>query len=117
MLPRPYRLTLDSDIQLTLSQGRFLSSPLLNLKYLKKLETSNQKLETRFTVIVSRKTLKNAVDRNRAKRLVRESLRLLLPQIQSGFDMVFLPKAEIINSKQPQVQAVVQDLLSRAHIL
>jgi ribonuclease P protein component len=117
VLPKPHRLTKDPDIQRVFDQGRFLSSPLVNLKFLRHSKFKIPDSTSRFAVIVSKKTLKRAVDRNRVKRLVRESLRLLLPDIQPGFDAIFLPQVGIIDHKQPQVQQAVSSLLSKAGMI
>lgn len=59
----------------------------------------------RLGVVVTKKTFRDATDRNRAKRLIRESFRLL----QEGFsgepwDMVVLARRRILSMKQPDVQ-------------
>ena len=63
----------------------------------------------RLGVVVTKKTFRDATDRNRAKRLIRESLRLL----QNGFseeplDIVVMARRRIISMKRPDVQREMQ---------
>jgi ribonuclease P protein component len=89
--------------------------------------TGNWKLETgnsRFAVVCSTKVFKRAVDRNRAKRLVRESVRLLLKdpapdgaghgKIKAGYDLVFLVQSGIRGKKMQKVKEEIEGLLRKA---
>ncbi len=82
--------------------------------------TRNSQLETgnsRMTVVVSKKVFKRAVDRNRAKRLVRESMRLLWSRIKPGYDMVFLVQSGIADKKQQEVGREIEWLIKKASLL
>ncbi len=88
MLKKVNRLAKAKDIQKTIARGRAFFSPFLTIKHL----SSSQ--DPRFTVVVSTKVSKKAVDRNRLKRVLREVLRKNITQFKKGDYMVFLkPKA------------------------
>ena len=58
-----------------------------------------------------------AVRRNRAKRRVRESVRLALSCIAPGYDLVFIVRSsEIVNVPFAAIQDAVEGLLRRAQI-
>jgi ribonuclease P protein component len=59
----------------------------------------------------------NAVERNRAKRLLREAIRPLLPQIHPGWDIILLSRKTIASASFQSVQAAVFSLLQRAQLL
>lgn len=60
-------------------------------------------------VVATKKTFHDAVDRNRAKRLIRESFRLIQNElIEEPWDMVVLARRRILSLKRPEVQ---QELL------
>lgn len=58
-----------------------------------------------------------AVERNRAKRLLREAIRPLLPQILSGWDIILLSRKALTDASFADIQAALLSLLQRAHLL
>ena len=61
--------------------------------------------ERRLGMKVTKKTFRLATERNRAKRLLRESFRLLLPQLRvSQWDLVAIPRRKILEAKEPDVR-------------
>jgi ribonuclease P protein component len=71
--------------------------------------------EFRYGVICGRKFDKRAVVRNRARRLLKESVRLLKPRIKPC-RMVLIPRRMILDINQPQVQENMEKLLARADL-
>ncbi len=67
----------------------------------------------RFTVTLVRK-YGNAVQRNRAKRVAREAYRLLLPDLEDGYDLILLlfPSEDTFDNRSKQLLT----LLGRAHL-
>lgn len=58
-----------------------------------------------------------AVVRNRAKRLLREAVRTQLPDIEVGWDLVFIARRSMVNATLDQTRAAVKQLLQRAGLL
>jgi len=59
----------------------------------------------RLGMKVTKKTFRLATERNRAKRLLRESFRLLLPQLAAEpWDLVLVPRRGILDVKEPDVR-------------
>ncbi len=63
------------------------------------------------------RTVGTAVERNRAKRLLREAIRPLLPQILSGWDIILLSRKALTDASFADIQAALLSLLQRAHLL
>jgi ribonuclease P protein component len=57
----------------------------------------------RFGVVASRKTFPRAVDRARAKRLLREAFRLSVPGLRGGMDAVAVARRAILGAGMPRV--------------
>lgn len=94
MLPKPNRLP-SFEIKSVMRRGRSISSDWLQLIFRRREEREINFATTspsRFAVIVPMSVDKRATARNRIRRLVRESVRLLLPKIASGWDGVFMMK-------------------------
>lgn len=108
---RNFRLTRSTDFKRVRRCGKSYAHPLLVLVAL-----PNHGLRTRFAVSASR-TVGGAVQRNRAKRMLREALRPLLPQIQPGWDVILLSRAPIVQAPLAKVQEGLQSCLRRANLI
>lgn len=70
---------------------------------------------SRLGITVSKKVGKS-VQRNRVKRLIRESFRHLRPHIQAAYDIVVVGRASASQLKCQQAQNALSSLLQRAAI-
>jgi ribonuclease P protein component len=70
---------------------------------------------SRFGFTASRR-VGNAVQRNRARRLLRESVRLQLETIEPGWDLVFIARPAIVNKSFRQVDEACKRLLKKARL-
>lgn len=71
---------------------------------------------TRIGVAAGRSVGK-AVKRNRAKRLLRESIQPLVPQIVSGWDIIIMARQPIREASLKQTQTALIYLLQKARLL
>ena len=88
MLPNKFRITDKRDFENIQGKGKLSQFESFGIIILRR-EDKNQ---SRFAFIVSSKISKDAVDRNRIKRAIRESIRLSLIDLQTGYDVIFLAK-------------------------
>lgn len=65
----------------------------------------------RFAFIVGTNVDKRATARNRTKRLLRESVRHVLPSLSPGFDYVFIARSNMSKLTQQAVEALVKSIL------
>jgi ribonuclease P protein component len=110
-LKRRFRLAKSSDFKRVRRLGKSYAHPLLVLIALPNgLDTS------RFAVAAGRGVGK-AVERNYAKRRMREGIRSLLPSIQPGWDILLLARKPISEASFQQIEAALQALFRRAQLL
>lgn len=111
-MKRRFRLTRSTDFKRVRSNGKSYAHPLLVLV----VSPGEEEAQIRFGVTASR-GIGGAVIRNRAKRLMREALRPLLPNIHPGWDVVAIARAGLLSAEYDQIQLVVKTLLQRAGLI
>ena len=106
---RRYRLRSRERFQEVRRKGRSSKDRLVILVYLR-----NNLPYSRFGFTASRR-VGNAVRRNRARRLLRESVRL--QSVEPGWDIVFIARPAIVNKSFHQVDAACRRLLKKTQLL
>jgi len=91
--------------------GKSYAHPLIVL-----LRHPNNIEVSRFAIVAGR-SVGNAVQRNRAKRHIREVVRPILPKISTGWDIILLARKPIIEAKYKDITSAVFKLLDRADLL
>ncbi len=108
---RRFRLRSKDRFQQVRRQGRSYKHRLVILVVL-----PNQLPHSRFGFTAS-KRIGNAVQRNRARRLMREAVRLRWEDIQPGWDVVCIARRPIAQATFHDVQAACDHLLAQAGLL
>lgn len=109
VMKRSYRLRRPDQFRRARREGRIVASPLLTLNFV-----TGRRRRTRCGFVVT-KQLGIAVQRNRAKRRVREAVRLILPSISPGYDLVFIVRStEILSMPFLELRQLIEQLLHRA---
>ena len=113
MLARKNRLIGSKDFKRVEKEGTVYQSQNFGLAFFNR----NDDDPTRFGFIVSTKIAKDAVDRNRFKRAMSESVRMSGVELKPGFDGVFLAKMSIIKSPTADIMKEVKNALRGAGLL
>ncbi|HLD19827.1 MAG TPA: ribonuclease P protein component [Patescibacteria group bacterium] len=87
MLSQPHRLRARRDIDRVFKQGMVFHTSQLTVRAL-----FSRGAQSRGTVVVSNKTAKKAVDRNRIKRKLRPILREVFAQTKRPVDIILIAK-------------------------
>ena len=106
MLSKKNRLAKDRDIQTAFARGRNFFSQFFNLKFFRKDGPK------RFAVVVSTKVFKNAVARNRLKRVIRENLRKSLSKFPGG-DYMVMAKPRVAHIPEPEAIKNLMELVGK----
>jgi ribonuclease P protein component len=91
--------------------GKSFAHPLIVLFAL-----SNSNEMSRFAVAAGR-TVGNAVQRNRAKRVIRAALVPLLPVINPGWDIFIMARKPIVSATYTDVSQALVYLLDRSNLV
>lgn len=108
---RRYRLRAHERFEQVRRQGQSRHGRFLLIVYL-----PNELPYSRFGFTASRRVGK-AVQRNRARRLMREAMRLQMAAIAPGWDIVCIARPAILEAPWPEVQAECRRLLEQAGLL
>ena len=109
MMERRIRLRHSGDVERVFDEGKSWAHPLLVL-----VARPNELGLSRVGVTASRK-VGGAVERNRAKRLLREAARHLYPQFETrGWDIMLIARPRLVEAKEIEVERALTSLLERA---
>ena len=111
MVKRRFRLTRSTDFQRVRRLGRSYAHPLLVL-----ITYPNEQGGCRIGIAAG-KAVGGAVQRNRAKRLIRASVQTLLLNVKPGWDVVILARKPMIDANFSGTQDALATLFRRAHLV
>ncbi len=107
MFSRKHRLARTKDIKKVLTRGKAFFNSSFSVKFIK-----TGLPNSRFTVIVSTKTAKKAVARNRLKRIIREFIRLRTEVVPTG-DYTVIIKPQAAQKEERVILKEFSDLLRK----
>lgn len=110
-MQRRFRLTRSEDFKRVRRSGKSYAHPLVVL-----IVQSSDHAHVRVGVAAGR-TVGTAVVRNRAKRLLREAVRTMIPNIASSLDLILIARAGLATASLEDTRQALQNLLQRAQIL
>jgi ribonuclease P protein component len=108
---RNFRLKQSTDLKRVRRSGKSYAHPFIVLVVL-----PEEGVKTLFGVMAGR-SVGNAVQRNRAKRLIREAIRPLLPKVLPGWKVIVIARKSLLNAEFTEISTSLQGLLARAKVL
>ncbi len=126
-MQRKFRLTRSEDFKRVRRSGKSYAHPLVVLI----VQTHDQRNTTaphafggspidqpRVKIgVAAGRTVGTAVTRNRAKRLLREAMRSLIPNIASSLDLILIARPGLVSATLEETRQALLNLLQRAQIL
>lgn len=110
-MQRKFRLTRSEDFERVRRTGKSYAHPLLVL-VVQASESSHVRVG-----VAAGKTTGTAVHRNRAKRLLREAIRPILPSLASGWDLILIARPALASATLEDARAALLTLLRRAQLI
>lgn len=112
-MQRKFRLSRSEDFKRVRRTGKSYAHPLVVL-----VIQAGEKTTSHVRVgVAAGKTTGTAVHRNRAKRLLREAMRPLLPSLAPGCDLILIARPALVTASLADTRAALYHLLQRANIL
>ena len=94
------------------SKGKSIFGNVIGLKFRK-----NGFSDTRFAVVVGSKVAKSAGERNRIRRKIREVIRVRIPQITCGYDVVILVRPGAVKKTNTEIESIILEILKKSALL
>ena len=117
-MQRKFRLTRSEDFKRVRRSGKSYAHPLVVLIVQTHDQRNNPVDHPRVKVgVAAGRTVGTAVHRNRAKRLLREAMRSLIPNISSNLDLILIARSGLVTATLEETRRALLTLLERAKIL
>jgi ribonuclease P protein component len=113
-LPKDFRLKKRSEFLAVKEKGTLFPSRSFSLLV---AEDKQPKRNSLFGFLISRKTDRRAVVRNRIRRRLAAALRPLLRQVKPGYKIIFLVRDRSRYEKISRLTEEIKEVLSRLNIL
>lgn len=107
---RQFHLRTSADFERVKLTGKSWRHPLMTMGV-----APNDLPNLRLGFVISKRFGK-AVVRNRARRVLREIMRLWLPLLKPGYDIVLVPRNELVGQPYTEVKAALHQLVTRAQL-
>ena len=104
-------LKTNSDFRRAYARGKSYTNPAL-VMYVRK----NRAGSCRIGITASKK-IGNAVQRNRARRVIREAFRQIKLPLKSGFDIVFVARTKTVYKKSTEIYDIMLPMLMNAGVI
>lgn len=111
-MQRKFRLTRSEDFKRVRQSGKSYAHPLLVLAAYPSPSSPHVRVG-----VAAGKSAGGAVQRNRAKRLLREAARPFLNSLPPGFDLILIARPPLVTATLQETRAALEKLLRRAQIL
>jgi ribonuclease P protein component len=108
---RSFRLTRSEDFKRVRRDGKSYAHPLVVL-----IAQAHDQTHVRVGVAAG-KSVGSAVIRNRTKRLLREAVRTLIPNIASHVDLILIARPALASATLTDTQTALLQLLQRAKLI
>jgi len=109
---KKFRLTRSEDFKRVRRTGKSYAHPLVVL-----VTQASESSRPVHVGVAAGKTVGTAVQRNRAKRILREAIRPLLNSLPSNLDIALIARPALVAATLEDTRAVLTHLLRRAKIL
>ena len=108
---RRFRLRRSADFKRVRRLGKSFAHPLIVL-----IKLENEYENSRFAVAAGR-SVGNAVQRNRAKRLLRAAIQTRVEGIKAGWDVLLIARQPLAGSNLMDTQVALDSLLRRSGLI
>jgi ribonuclease P protein component len=108
---RNFRLTQSTDFKRVRRSGKSYAHPLVVLLV---LPVGGEKIRIGVT---AGKAVGKAVQRNRAKRLLREALRSMIPELRPGWMAILIARKPILAADFTEIQTCLFQLFKQANLM
>ncbi len=110
-MQRKFRLRRSEDFARVRQSGKSYAHPLVVL-----VAQPNDGTQVQVGVVAG-KAVGGAVERNRAKRLLRAAMQSLIASVPPGWDLVLIGRAPLLKADMFEVREVLLTLLRRAQLI
>lgn len=114
MISQKYRFHGHASLKYLLANGNNIRGSILSIK----IVDNNRRRYSRVAIIVSKKVLRHAVDRNRARRRLYEIIRPMIGDFNRTVDLaVIIYKPNVVNAPHSELVAEVTKCLQKVELL